>query len=403
MTVVALLSDVIWPIAIFLAWLLGECAFRFFHLPRISIYAVVGLAISLASTYWLKLENVPAVSLLANLAFGLILFECGYRFNAAWLRKNIWLTATSFFEAGATFLAVYSLLTYFGYSQVPSLMMASLCVASSPATIVRVVNEVRSSGQVTERIMHLSVLNCLLAVFAFKVVLGLFVYQTSGDLPAAALNSAFVLAVSLLLGWLVGVIMCRLLRGMQLGNPHPQNDATLAFTLAVIIVVGVAHSLKLSPVLAALTLGFVTRYQRVALTTSQRGFGALGDLLAILLFVFVAAQMQWQHVTSGIAIGLLIVVVRLLAKVGSISLLSRVSGVSLKKGALIGLASAPLSAFAILLIEQAKRSGIDLYEQLLPLASATLILEIVGPYLVLVALSLAKEIPRSGYPLDKEA
>jgi hypothetical protein len=34
-------------------------------------------------------------------------------------------------------------------------MLASLSMATSPATVVRVINEQRSSGQVTERVLHL--------------------------------------------------------------------------------------------------------------------------------------------------------------------------------------------------------------------------------------------------------
>ena len=52
------------------------------------------------------------------------------------------------------------------------LVLASLCVASSPAAIMRVTHELRSSGQVTERLLHLCALNCLFAVLLLKGVVG---------------------------------------------------------------------------------------------------------------------------------------------------------------------------------------------------------------------------------------
>ena len=45
-----------------------------------------------------------------------------------------------------------------------ALLLASLAMSTSPAAIVRVVNEQRSSGQVTERVLHLTAVNCVLAV-----------------------------------------------------------------------------------------------------------------------------------------------------------------------------------------------------------------------------------------------
>ena len=61
------------------------------------------------------------------------------------------------------------------------LAIASLAMASSPAGILRVVHELRSAGQVTERVMHLTAINCLLSVFALKVVMGSRTLWVSGD------------------------------------------------------------------------------------------------------------------------------------------------------------------------------------------------------------------------------
>jgi NhaP-type Na+/H+ or K+/H+ antiporter len=92
------------------------------------------------------------------------------------------------------------------------------------------------------------------------------------------------------------------------------QDGTLAFTIAIIFIVALTHSLKLSPVLATLTFGLVVRHRRIILNSSQRGFGALGDLLTVMLFVFIAATIEWQQVLAGISLGLAIIFVRQLSK-----------------------------------------------------------------------------------------
>jgi len=133
------------------------------------------------------------------------------------------------------------------------------------------------------------------------------------------------------------------------------------------------------------------------LNQTQRNFGALGELLSIVLFVFVATTISWQRVWAGLGLGLLLIVVRMLVKVAVVGGLARISGISWRKGALTGLAMAPISVFVILLLEQARYLGIDLVDQLAPLAAATLVLELIGPIFTQRALVMAGE---SGEPSE---
>lgn len=380
-------ADLAWPIAVAIAWIAGEFGHRWTGLPRISIYGITGFI--LGQSGLLAQSGRDAVMLLANVAFGLILFEFGYRINLRWLRLNPWLTVTGVVESVGTFIAVYLLAQWFGVPIVAALLLASLAMSTSPAAVLRIVNEARSSGQVTERALHLSALDCVLAVFAFKVVVGLWTFQSSGSLWQAAWNSLVVLALSAGLGALFGVALPGLLR--RLGRLS--QDATVGFAIAVILLVTFTHALKFSPVLATLTFGVTARYRRVALSQTQRNFSALGDLLAVLLFVFIAAILDWQRVYAGLSLGLAIVMVRLASKSLSVLLFSRASGVSWRKGILTGFALMPMSVFVILLLEQARYTGIELPDQLAPLAAATLLLEVLGPILTQRALIAAGEAP----------
>jgi len=94
---------------------------------------------------------------------------------------------------------------------------------------------------------------------------------------------------------------------------------------------------------------------------------------------------------------MLLILVRMLVKVVVVGGLARVSGISWRKGVLTGLAMAPMSVFVILLLEQARYLGIDLVDQLAPLAAATLVLELVGPIVTQRALAAAGE---SGEPAE---
>ena len=390
-----ILTSLAWPFAIAIAWIAGEFGQRWTGLPRISFYGLAGFA--LASP---QLGILPApgagndsgvVPVLADVAFGLILFELGYRINLRWLRTNPWIGVSGLVESLATFIAVYLIALAFGTPQLTSLMLASLSMATSPATVVRVINEQRSSGQVTERVLHLSAQNCVLAVFAFNVVVGFWIFRTSEDLGDAIWNSLVLLAVSLLSGALFGLAVPALLRSFH----NPRQDATVAFALAVILLVAISYAGGLSPVVSTLAFGLVARHRRVAFSQAQRGFGALGELLTVLLFVFAASTLDWRNVAAGGLFTVVIVLARLVTKTGGVMAFAHLSGITWRKGALAGVALAPLSVFVILLLEYARLRGVHVVEELRSVAAVTMLLEVFGPIILQRALVWAHEVPKA--------
>src|SRR3990167_3313257 len=264
-----LLQSMAWPLVLLLAWFVGERLHEAASVPRVSSYVAVVLVASLFDLPGLT-NAVPGLPFLANVALSLILFELGYRINLRWFRHNPWVLALGLVESVVTFMAVYLATGWFDLPTETRLIIAALSVSASPAGIVRVANELRSAGQVTERVMHLCAINCLVSVLALNLVVGYWHLSTSGDLVMAAFGSIHVLGTSVAVGALLGVAGPLLLRSQRI---HRQRDVTLVFALAVVLLTTMAYGLKLSPLLAALTFGIVARERRVHLTNAQRGFG----------------------------------------------------------------------------------------------------------------------------------
>jgi Kef-type K+ transport system membrane component KefB len=387
----AILASLSWPFAITLAWLAGEFGQRWTGLPRISFYGLAGFLLAAPQLGVLPRPEAGTVLLLADVAFGLILFELGYRINLRWLRTNPWIGVASLVEALLTFVAVYFIARAFGAPGINSLMLASLSMATSPATVVRVINEQKSSGQVTERALHLCALNCVLAVFAFNASVGLWIFRTSEDVGEALWNSLVVLGMSAFTGAVFGLVVPAVLR--LLGKSA--HDATVAFALAVILLVAVTYTFGLSPVVATLAFGLMARHRRVAFSQAQRNFGALGELLTVVLFVFAASTLDWQRVVAGGVMAVVLVLARLLTKLLGVTAFAHLSGISWRKGALTGIALAPLSVFVILLIEHARQAGLQVVEELRSIAAVTMLLEVFGPIILQRALVWAREAPEA--------
>lgn len=382
-----LLQSVAWPLVLLLAWYVGERLHEWVHLPRVSSYVAVGLVASLINLPGLT-DAVPGLPFIANIALALILFELGYRIHLRWFRHNPWVLALGLVESVLSFVVVYWVSGLFALPVDTRLIIAALSVSASPAGIVRVANELRSAGQVTERVLHLCAINCLVAVLALKLVVGYWHLSTSGDLALAAFGSVHVLVTSVAVGALLGVVMPALLRSQRI----QERDVTLVFALAVVLLTTMAYGLKLSPLLAALTFGIVARERRVHLTNAQRGFGTAGDLLTLFLFVYIAALLDWSDIGSGVLLGLVLMLVRIATKVVCNVAAARLSGSTERKGLLTGLALTPMSAFAILLLEQSRLYGFEPARQvLMALAFMMMLQELLGPLVTQKALQAARE------------
>ncbi|SFD18128.1 cation:proton antiporter [Massilia yuzhufengensis] len=386
-----ILTSLAWPIALAVAWLAGEFGQRFTGLPRISFYGLVGFALGSAQIGVLPAPDAGPVALLADIAFGLILFELGYRINLRWLVNNPWLGVAGLAESVLTFVAVYLVALAFGTTHIIALMMAALSMGTSPATVVRVINEQRSSGQVTERVLHLTALNCVLAVFAFNAIIGFWIFRTFDAVGEALWQSSVMLAGSALVGAVFGVVVPALLRAIH----NPRQDATVAFALAIVLLAAICDAGALSPYIAALAFGLTARHRRIAFSQAQRNFGALGELLTVLLFVYAASTLDWRQIAAGSALAVVVVLVRQVSKMLGVTAFARLSGVSWRKGALTGLGLAPLSVFVILLMEHARHAGVHVVEELRAMAAVTMLLEVFGPVIIQRVLVWAREAPEN--------
>jgi len=380
-----------WPLILMAAWLAGEWSYRRWQLPRVCAYGAVGLLLGGVGLSQ-GVASRETQGFMASVALSLALFELGYRVNPRWFRHNPWVLMAGIAQALLTFGAVFWVAGQFNVAIDLRLVLAALCVATSPAAVMRVTHELRSAGQVTERLLHLCALNCLLAVLLFKLVVGYWHLETSGDLGKAAFDSIYVIALSLVAGAVFGVV-APLLNRLATSS----QATTVTFAIAVLLLSGVAQSLHLSPLLAALAFGAVARERRIMLSHAQRNFGALGDVLTVFLFVFVGSLLSWTGLLASLLLGISVLLARSAAHTLVNVSIARVSGTTFRKGALTGLALMPMSAFALLLLEESRVYGFDLARDSLPVIIGLLmLLEVIGPLATQRALLLAREAHPDG-------
>jgi Kef-type K+ transport system membrane component KefB len=363
---------------------------RYLRLPRIVGYIAIGLLLGPGGLS--LIPQLPAAEwrLVIDLALGILLFELGSKVNLRWLKANPWIAGTSLLEAIATFFVVFGLLLWFDIAGVTAAVVATIAIATSPAIVVRTVTESRAQGQVTDRLLLMTALNCIYAIILHKLAVAFMYGETGTSFIHTVLPPLYLISGSAVLAWLFGITFERIHH--HLG----QHEETFSFVLFGMIAFAtiMASTLKLSPVFVLLAAGLITRYRRQRSRTFPPHFGSAGAVLVVLMFIANGLAADLSGLRNSFLLVLLLIVGRTLAKLLSVLVLAHYSGIGLRQAAALGVALVPMSSVALLLTLDtgaafpAFGSGVGLV-----LMSCIVILELAGPIVVQGALRAAGETP----------
>jgi len=381
-------TDTLLSVAVLLvlAALLGEAAWRLLRWPRLVGYVLVGSVLALGNVG--AEGHEPALRLAVDVALALLLFETGARLNLRWLGRNRRLLATSVLEALLTFGAVYWVMLQLGMASAPAAALGVIAMSVSPAVVLRVVGESNASGQVTERLLALSVLNTLYALVGTQLLGAGLVLSSPSSWELTLLPTAVSFAGSLVLGALLGWAVAAIARRLDLRN---ENSAVLLLGCVLLALV-LAKAAQLSTLLVPLLGGLWLRNRSQRPWVWPLHFGTAGGVLVLVLFVAVASAGELHTVIAAGGIALALLLARLLAKGVSIAALARPSGLSRRQTMCLIAGTLPLSATAWLI-------GLDFAAAhphtgallMPPLLAAIALVELAGPLVLLYALRFARE------------
>ena len=383
------LGDLVLFGALLVAGLLGgELVRRFAALPRVSGYVLVGV---LCGPHALDLVHAPLLAgarVFVDLALGLIVFELGHRLDLDWLGRNRWLALAALGESVGGFFAIYAGLSYFEYPALLAACAAAVGAATSPAVVMVVSHDLRASGQITERMLLFTAVNCAFAYVALMLFMPMVHLQHETSWRSAILHPLYLLTGAALLGF-AGSQLLLWLAGW-LGKREDRQFILLV--ALVVLVVGLARALNLPVVVALLTLGILVRnldYDHVPLPLR---FGHAGQLLFVVLFVLSGASLDFSGLETVAAVIAVFVVVRFLGKALAILALARLSGLRAGGAGLLSLSLLPMSGLAVVMVYDTAalypRFGAELAAVVL---SAVAVLEIIGPLATQFALRQAGE------------
>lgn len=373
----------------------GEWAGRRGHVPRITVYTLLGLVAGWLGVFGSSDQILVHWRGFIDAALGLLLFRLGGVLRLRWLLDNKWLAFTSLMESVVTAGTVFVVLSVFGVGRESAALIAVIMMSTSPAVAVSLVMEQRGRGQVSERLLMMSFINSGLAIVSTRVWLGLeHLSLSAGHTAETLFHAIYLVSGSVLLGYLIGKLLSVLGRMAVTAG----DDLVLLFGMTLAIVYS-AQALHLSPLFAFVVAGLCTHSLQAG--SHQKGEADLLRLFQIVLFVLMGAAAKWGGLLSGKALlfALLLLGMRTMCKVGVNVVLARLSGLTLQQGTALGLALIPMSDVAFLLTQDAStllpETGGDVR---LGMLLAIAVFELIGPKVALCGLFKAGEVAAEPEP-----
>lgn len=328
-----------------------------------------------------------------NIGLGIVLFELGRRLDLRWLWRDRWFAATALAESALSFFFIYGALAWFGIQPLHAAIAAAIGVATSPAVVMLVAQELRAEGQVTERALNLVAINSVAAFVLATMLLSWLHHEHRASWLTMLLHPAYLLGASLVIGYLASGATILLARWIG-----KREERQLVMLLAMIVLaIGCAAALELSVMLALLAFGVASRNLDRKHDLMQVNISHVGQIFFVVLFVVTGAILNVSYFIAGGAMALVYISARFIGKAIGILSLAHLSGIRAGSGGLLCLALTPMSGLAIEMMHRTTRLYPEFGASLAPIVlSAVLILELIGPIAVQFALRKAGEAPEAG-------
>lgn len=366
----------------------GELVQRVLRLPRITGYVLVGLALGASGLGVIDKRLAAEAQMFVNIGLGIILFELGRRLHFKWLRRDRWFAATALAESALSFFCIYAALAYFDIQPLHAAVAAAIGVATSPAVVLLVAQELRAEGQVTERALNLVAINSVAAFVLATTLLSWLHHEYRASWTTIVSHPVYLLGGSLLIGYLASVVAILLARWIR-----KREELQLVMLLGMIVLaVGCADALNLSVMLSLLAFGVASRNLDRHHDLMQVNIGHIGQIFFVVLFVVTGAILNVNDLMTGGGIALIYILARFVGKAIGVLSLAHFSGIRPGSGGLLCLALTPMSGLAIEMMHGTTSLYPEFGVKLAPIIlSAVLLLELVGPIAVKFALTSAGE------------
>ncbi|MBU0946444.1 MAG: cation:proton antiporter [Proteobacteria bacterium] len=395
--------DAISPITLNLGLLLlsglifGYIASRY-NLPRVAAYVIAGIIFSpglLGRLEWIEVGGWAAP--LTTTALGVIAYLIGGSITLKQLRRSgrVIFSAAIGESLGAVLcvFAAFWLLLPDTYALSPvqlALVFAAIAATTAPAGTIAILHQYRARGPVSNTLLGVVALDDAIGIILFSLMMVVVV----GESLTMSLGTALLqIGGAIVLGVLIGRILC------QVGKRFHQGGLLLPLVLGhILLALGLAEILNLSPLLATMALGFSSRYfSRAAGDRMFIQVEYFEELVFLIFFTLAGAHFEFTVFVGHLDLVLIYFVARIIGKIGGAALGAAAVGASQPVVRWLGLGLVPQAGVAVGLALTLGNEPVfkELSTMILNVILATTLLyEVLGPLAAKFALGRANELGR---------
>lgn len=295
-----------------LALLAGHLV-QFLRIPEVTGYILAGVALGPSVLGWVSAENLTALEVLSEVALGLILFSIGSVFEFERFRPvGRRIAKMTLMESAPAALLVLLGILLLGQPWQVAALLGATAIGTAPASTLMVMRECDASGPLSEALLGIMAVNNIFCLIVFSLVAAL-IEVTAGPGGAGILDtlyrSAFGLVWQLAGSAALGVLVGLMLAGWAT-KVHEGGEMLILLAGSILLCVGAARILDLSPLVASLAVGatMVNLSRR-----SRRLFDALSGThppFYAVFFVIAGADLDVTLVPTMGVLGVLYVIAR---------------------------------------------------------------------------------------------
>ncbi len=374
--------------AVMLLGLLGGNIAKLIKLPKVTGYLLTGLLIGPSVLHLISAEVVGSLSLLNDIALGLIMFSIGGVFEIHHIRhvgkKVLWLTIGQ--SIGALLLTTFAL-RLVGLDWYPSVLLGTIGIVTAPAATILVIREFQAKGEFTDTLLTVVAMSNIICILSFQLVYAFGNLPSSDNVLLAVLSPVYELGGSLIIGFAVGFLISKWEQRV-----HDQAELLMIIIAGVMLVSGLAHTLNLQPLFATLIMGAVTTNLSLMHRLVYIELRQIEQPLYIAFFVLAGASLHIELLPALGLAGICFFIFRVAGKFLGIYIVAKWLKLdeSIKK--YLGLGMIVQAGVAIGLIDIINRDNPELGAIITPIVLATVLLyETVGPPIIKYTLFKTKE------------
>jgi Kef-type K+ transport system membrane component KefB len=365
--------------AVMLLGLLGGKLARKIGLPKVTGYIVTGMLIGPSVFGLISFETARSLSLINDIALGLILFAIGGAFEIHHIRtigrKVLWLTIG---QSLGVMVLVTGLLYVIGMDLYAAALIGTIGIATAPAATLLVVREFQAKGDFTDTMITVVGTSNVVCILAFELVFGIGQLPGDSSFFRALLGPLYEIGGSLIVGSVLGYLIAK-------WEQHVEDQAEMLMIIlaGVLLVTGLSRTLGLQPLFAALIMGAVTTNLSLMHRLVYAELRGVEQPIYIAFFVIAGASLHLEFLPALGLAGFAYLVARVLGKVLGAYLIARWKRYSADVANYLGISTVVQAGVAIGLVEIVNESNPELGDIVTPLILATiLIYETFGPPII---------------------